>query len=325
MKRYLVTGGAGFIGSHLVELLLTQGHYVIVIDNMVTGSSENLAHLLEYQERGHLELYEEDAVSFAGLEDVVKDADGVFHLAAMVGVENILQHTLLSMQNNLRATESVLECCAKYRTPLLFSSSSEVYGESSKLSFNENDQLHIGNAYQPRWSYASTKIVEEQLIMAYHRERNVPTVIVRLFNTIGERQSGKYGMVVPRFIGQALRGESLTVYGDGTQQRCFCAVQDVVGALVQLIDCEDAQGEVINIGSQELIRIQELAKLIINQTGSTSSFTCTPYDQVAAGGFVDMKYRMPDLSKSKKLIGYRPSWSLIQVIDAMITYEKNRS
>mgnify|MGYP005849476523 CR=1 FL=1 len=325
MKRYLVTGGAGFIGSHLVEQLLLQGHNVTVIDSLVTGSRENQADLFEYRASGRLVLNEEDVSSFAGLEDVVESVDGVFHLAAMLGVENILQNTLLSMQNNLRATESILECCAKYRTPLLFTSSSEVYGQSDKPLFSEDDQLHIGSTSQPRWSYASTKIVEEQLMMAYHRERSLPAVIARLFNTIGERQSAKYGMVVPRFIGQALRGEPLTVYGDGTQQRCFCAVQDVVGAMVQLIGCEDAQGEVMNIGSQELISIQELAKLIINRTGSTSSLKCIPYDKIAAGGFVDMRYRMPDLSKITTVIGYRPSWSLTQVIDSLITYEKNRS
>lgn len=324
MSSYIVTGGAGFIGSHLTERLLVLGNQVVVIDNLSTGSIANLAHLSSYTQSGQLMLHAEDVSTYEGLEAQIHAADGVFHLAAMVGVENILHKTLLSMQNNLQTTERVLKYCARYGKKLLFTSSSEVYGQSEKELFSENDTLHIGSSHLPRWSYASAKIIEEHLVMAHHRELKMPSVIVRLFNTIGERQSDRYGMVVPRFVRQAVRGEALTVYGDGTQQRCFTAVDDVVTAMIKLINCPAANGQIVNIGTQELVSIKQLAARVIEQTTRHSSIRIIPYSDLSAEGFVDMRYRKPDLAKMRKFIDYTPQWTLDQMIERLIQYEKSK-
>src|SRR5919109_3785039 len=304
MKRALITGGAGFIGSHLSEALLERGDAVQVIDDLSTGSMRNIIHL-----KGHPRFsYMLDTVMNRPLMlELVDQADVVFHLAAAVGVRLIVEQPVRTIETNIKATELVLDLCAHKQKPVLLASPSEVYGKLDRPVFSEEGDLVLGPTSRARWCYAASKIIDEFLAKAYFKERGLPTVVVRLFNTIGPRQTGQYGMVVPRFVSQALLGEPLTVYGDGRQRRSFTWVGDVVQAMIELIAQPRAYGEVFNIGHTEEIAIYALAELVKGLTASASAIVCIPYEQAYEAGFEDMARRLPDLSKIQRTIGYQPS------------------
>jgi len=318
--KVLVTGGAGFIGSHLTELLLAEEHEVTVVDNLSTGSLENLVHL-----EGHprLEVIVDSALNQPRMNALVPRHDIVFHLAAAVGVKWIIENPLQSIETNLRATEIVLAAAAQRGTPVLIASTSEVYGKNERVPLREDDDSVIGSTQITRWLYANTKATDEFLALAYHRERGVPVVIARFFNTVGPRQSGRYGMVVPRFVSQALRGEPVTIYGTGMQSRCFTDVRDSVRAIYELMRHPRAFGEVFNIGNPEEITILDLAKLILRLTGSTSEIQFIPYHEAYPHGFEDMLRRVPCVEKLRSYLGWAPSIpleeNLRRVIDQMRT------
>lgn len=317
----LITGGAGFIGSHLAEALLDRGWRVQIIDDLSTGSIENIEHL-----KGHPRFsYELDTVLNRSLMmELVDRADVVFHLAAAVGVRLIVERPVHTIETNIKTTEVVLELCARKGKPVLISSTSEVYGKLNRETFSEDDDLVLGPTSKFRWCYAASKIIDEFLAKAYYKERGLPVVVVRLFNTIGPRQTGQYGMVVPRFVRQALRGEPITVYGDGTQRRSFTWVGDVVDAMIRLIQHPRAYGEVFNVGHTKDISIYELARLIKTMTGSPSEIVFIPYEQAYEAGFEDMPRRLPDISKIQALIGYRPTLDLPEMLERIIAYERER-
>jgi UDP-glucose 4-epimerase len=311
----LITGGAGFIGSHLAERLLDQGHHITVIDSLATGSLDNLRHLLEDPD---FELITESALNDGLMEYLVRRCDVVYHLAAAVGVRWIIDHPLLSIQTNIRATEVVLEQASRFDKPVLIASTSEVYGKNDSGALREEDDSIIGSTQITRWLYANSKATDEFLALAYHRERGLPVVIVRFFNTIGPRQTGQYGMVVPRFVQQALRGEALTVYGDGQQTRCFTDVQDTVAAMVRLMETPAAVGETFNIGNPQETTIEDLARLVIEMTGSSSGVRYLPYEAVYEGGFEDMRRRVPEVSKLRAAIGFVPEIPLERTLESII-------
>jgi UDP-glucose 4-epimerase len=315
--RYLITGGAGFIGSHLAERLVHAGHSVTVLDDLSTGSIQNLRALRGQPRFRHVidTIMDRQLVA-----ELVDDCDIVFHLAAAVGVKLIVESPVRTIETNIKGTDIVLECASKKKRKLLLTSTSEVYGKARKLPFSEADDLVLGPTTMGRWSYACSKAIDEFLALAYWRERRLPVVIVRLFNTVGPRQTGRYGMVLPNFVRQALAGTPVTVYGDGTQSRCFTHVSDAVGALVELANDPQAVGEVFNIGNDEEISIGDLARLVKELTGSRSEITYVPYDQAYGAGFEDMARRVPDLSKIRQLIGYRPTWSVRSIIEDVIAY-----
>ncbi len=320
--RFLITGGAGFIGSHLSDALLGQGHRVHILDDLSTGSMENVAHLKAHDRFG----YTIDSAADARLvAELVDEADIVFHLAAAVGVELIVESPVRTIETNVHCTEVVLAQAAKKRRPVVIASTSEVYGKSTALPFREDGDLTLGPTSIGRWAYACSKAVDEFLAVAYWKERKLPTVVVRLFNTVGPRQTGLYGMVVPRFVRQALAGQTVTVYGDGRQQRCFCHVSDVVKALIDLSMHEEASGEVFNIGSEEEIRIIELAEKVIAMTDSESSISLVPYDEAYEEGFEDMVRRIPDTSKLRALTGWERTRSLDDVIRDVIESHRTAS
>jgi UDP-glucose 4-epimerase len=321
MTRALITGGAGFIGSHLTEALLERGWQVEVIDDLSTGSIRNIEHL-----KGHRAFsYVLDTVMNRPLMvELVDRADVVFHLAATVGVRLIVEAPVRTIETNIKATEVVLELASRKKKPVLLSSTSEVYGKLGKEAFSEDDDLVLGPTSRARWCYAASKIIDEFLARAYWKERGLPTVVVRLFNTIGPRQTGQYGMVVPRFIRQALRGEPITVYGDGTQKRSFTWVGDVVEALIALIQQPQAYGEVFNVGHTKQISIHELAVLVKEMTRSRSEIVFVPYEEAYEAGFEDMPRRLPDLTKLKRLIGYEPTRSLSEMLERIIAYEREQ-
>ena len=321
MKRALITGGAGFIGSHLAENLLEQGWQVEIIDDLSTGSIENIEHL-----KGNPNFsYVLDTVLNRSLMlELVDRADVVFHLAAAVGVRMIVERPVHTIEVNIKSTELVLELASRKRKVVLLSSTSEVYGKLDKPKFSEEDDLVLGPTSRARWCYAASKIVDEFLAKAYFKEKGLPVVVVRVFNTIGPRQTGQYGMVVPRFVRQALRGEPITVYGDGTQRRSFTWVGDVVKAMIALVQTPRAYGEVVNIGHTKDISIYELAVLVKQLTNSPSEIIFIPYDQAYDVGFEDMKRRLPDLTKIQQLIGYRPSMDLPEMLKQIIAYERER-
>ncbi len=319
--RALITGGAGFIGSHLAEALLARGDRVWVIDDLSTGSIENIAPLKSHPRFG----YVIDTVFNRGvMAELVDLADVVFHLAAAVGVRLIVEDPVWTLEQNVKGTEVVLELAAKKKKTVLLASTSEVYGKLDKPRFSEEDDLVLGPTSKARWAYAASKIIDEFLGRAYWKQKGVPVVIVRLFNTIGPRQTGRYGMVVPRFVRQALLGEPITVYGDGSQRRSFTWVGDVVDALIKLVGCPAAAGEVFNVGHTEDISIGELAELIKRKTNSPSEIVFIPYEQAYEAGFEDMRRRLPDLSKINRYIGYRPTLSLAEMLDRVIDYERSR-
>lgn len=320
-RHYLITGGAGFIGSHLAEHLLAQEHRVTILDDFSTGRMENIAHLLERREVGLIRASVEEvqAVNLA-----VQQADAVFHLAAAVGVQLIADEPVRTIQTIIRGTEVVLEAANRWRRPVLITSSSEVYGFGTKVPFSETDDIAIGPTVHPRWCYAYAKGIDEFLGLAYHKQFGLPVCIVRLFNTVGPRQVGQYGMVLPRFIDRALAGEAIPVTGDGTQTRCFCHVHDVVAALVRLIETPAAFGEVFNLGSDEEISIRALAERIVKKTGSNSRIELLPYEKVYGQHFEDVPRRVPDLSKITSAIGFLRKYALDQIIDAVIADRKQQ-
>jgi UDP-glucose 4-epimerase len=309
--RYLVTGGAGFVGSHLVDALLKRGDQVSVLDDLSTGRHQNIRHHLNNPDFSFISgsILDADLV-----DDSIRRADIVFHLAAAVGVKLIVERPLESLATNIRGSEIVLEKAHKYGRKIMVTSTSEIYGKNSSDLLDEEDDRILGSPLKTRWSYSEAKAIEEVLAYSYWREKGLPTVIVRLFNTVGPRQVGSYGMVVPRFIESALQNKPLTVYGDGTQKRCFCHVQDVISGLLKLIDNPLAEGKVFNLGSQEEISITELAKKIITLTGSTSEINYIPYDEAYEDGFEDMPRRVPGTAKVKNLTGWNTTKTLVDIV-----------
>lgn len=307
----LVTGGAGFIGSHLVERLLADGHSVVVIDDFSTGSRENLQPVVGNPK---LRVIDSRISACEELPELAARARAIYHLAAAVGVELVVKSPIRTLETNLHETEVLLKAAAGHSASLLLASTSEVYGKSEKPVFSEEDDLLIGPPYRSRWGYACSKLMDEFLALAYAHEKSLPVIISRLFNTVGPRQTGQYGMVLPRFISAAKRGAPLLVYGDGLQSRCFCFVKDTVEAMVRLQGCAAARGQVFNIGGTEEISILELAKLVVATLGSTSKIELVPYDQAYAPGFEDMRRRKPRIEKLAATVGFHPLTSLRQII-----------
>jgi len=315
--HYLITGGAGFIGCHLAEKLLSAGESVTVIDDLCTGSIQNIERL---KVRRGFHYIVESIFNRHLLAELIDDADAVFHLAASVGVRLIVESPVRTIENNVKGTEAVLEFACKKKKKVLITSTSEVYGKSTKIPFAEDDDLVMGGTQKGRWSYACSKAIDEFLALAYWKEKGLPVVIVRLFNTVGPRQTGRYGMVLPSFVRAALAGQPLTVFGDGKQSRCFCHVNDTVGALAKLIEHPEAVGEIFNVGSEEEISIGELAHLVKLMTRSASPIQYIPYDQAYEAGFEDMQRRVPDTSKVKNLVGFRTTHDTRQVVQSVIDY-----
>jgi UDP-glucose 4-epimerase len=309
--RYLITGGAGFIGSHLSEELLGRGDQVHVLDDLSTGSIDNLRHL---KGRPGFEYTIDSAANAPVVAELVDWADVVFHLAAAVGVQLIVESPVRTIETNVHCTEVVLAQASKKKKPVFIASTSEVYGKSADLPFREDGDLTLGATVRGRWSYACSKAIDEFLAIAHWKERKLPTVVGRLFNTVGPRQSGRYGMVIPNFVTQALADRPITVYGDGTQRRCFCHVADVVVAVADLMQRNDVYGEVFNIGSDSEIEIRELAQRVRETTGSSSDVTLVPYDVAYEEGFEDMQRRVPDTTKIRERIGWQPTRSLDQIL-----------
>ncbi len=317
----LITGGAGFIGSHLAEAMLNAGHGVTVVDDLSTGSFENISALAGQKGFQFVRESVRNDTTMAVLTD---RCDVIFHLAAAVGVQLIVDKPVHTIETNIHGSEVVLNLANKFGRKIFVASTSEVYGKSDKVPFSEDDESVLGPTRFTRWSYACSKMVDEFLALAYHDQFGLETVVGRLFNTIGPRQTGAYGMVVPRFVRAAVRGEPLEVYGTGDQSRCFTNVADVVGALIKLMDCPEAVGRVVNIGSVELITIAALAEKIIAMTGSKSEIRRLTYEQAYGRPFDDMLTRKPDLTRIKRLIGYEPGYSLDETLRQIIEYEKDR-
>jgi UDP-glucose 4-epimerase len=313
MKRhnFLVTGGAGFIGSHLVERLLTAGKSVTVVDDLSTGSLLNLRAVARHP---NLRVRRSKISACAELPKLVGESEAVYHLAAAVGVELVVRSPIHVLRTNLRETEVLLEAAARRRVPVLLTSTSEVYGKSHKPALGEEDDLLIGPPTHARWSYACSKLMDEFLALAYAQERGLPVVIVRLFNTVGPRQTGRYGMVLPRFIAAAKGGQPLRVFGDGNQTRCFCHVRDTVEALIRLQNCSAARGQVFNVGGTEEIRIRDLARLVIQELRSGSCIKFVPYAKAYAPGFDDLRRRKPRVAKLARFTGFRPATPLREII-----------
>jgi UDP-glucose 4-epimerase len=319
--RVLITGGAGFIGSHLSDAYLKRGDEVYVIDDLSTGSIENIQHL-KTDPRFH---YTIDTVhNLPVVAELVDQCDVIFHLAAAVGVKLIVESPVRTIETNVRGTEVVLNLANKKKKKVLVASTSEVYGLSEQVPFREDGNLVMGATTKGRWSYACSKAIDEFLALAYWREKKLPTIVVRLFNTVGPRQTGQYGMVIPTFVKQALAGRPITVYGDGKQTRCFGYVGDIVGALVKLMDNPAAVGQVFNIGSSEEVTILELAARIKELTNSSSEIAFVPYDEAYEEGFEDMPRRVPDISKVGALIGFRPEMNLEGILQSVINYHSGR-
>jgi len=316
-KRALVTGGAGFIGSHLCEYLLKKDYHVVAIDNLLTGS---IANLKTCQKHVHFQFVRASITDTPVLDRFISESDIVFHLAAVVGVQLIVDKTVLTIETNIMGTESVLRSALRYGRKVLVASTSEVYGKGNKIPFAEDDDVLLGATLKSRWSYAASKMVDEFLALAYHHEYQLPVVPFRLFNTVGPRQSGQYGMVIPRFVSQALQHKPVLVHGDGTQSRCFCHVSDVVQAIYLLSEQQSAIGRVFNIGGTEEISIFKLAETIIKQTNSKSKIEYVPYDQVYGKGFEDMQRRVPDIQRIQNLTKWTPQLSLQDIIQDVSEY-----
>ncbi|MCA1591756.1 MAG: GDP-mannose 4,6-dehydratase [Acidobacteria bacterium] len=319
--RVLITGGAGFIGSHLSDAYLERGDEVFIIDDLSTGSIDNITHLKSHA-RFH---YTIDSVhNQPAVAELIDQCDVIFHLAAAVGVKLIVESPVHTIETNVRGTEVVLAQANKKKKKVLVASTSEVYGLSTEVPFKEDGNLVMGATTKGRWSYACSKAIDEFLALAYWREKKLPTVVVRLFNTVGPRQTGQYGMVIPTFVKQALAGRPITVYGTGEQTRCFGYVGDVVGALVKLMDKDDSVGQVFNIGSDEEVSIMELAERVKSLTGSSSEIVTMPYDEAYEEGFEDMPRRVPDISKVGAAVGFRPTMKLDGILESVIEYYRSR-
>ncbi len=310
-RQVLITGGAGFIGSHLADALLSTGCEVTILDNLSTGRFANIAHLVG---RPGFRFAIDDIANALVLDRLASECQIIFHMAAAVGVQLIVEHPVHTIETNVMGTEAVLQAAARYRAKVVIASTSEVYGKGSRVPFQEGDDVVLGPTDKNRWAYAASKMVDEFLALAYHREKSLPVVIARMFNTVGPRQTGQYGMVIPRFVRQALRGQPITVYGDGSQSRCFCAVSDTVRALIGLADHPEADGGVFNIGTSEEITILELAHRVKAVTGSASSIQFIPYDEAYAPGFEDMQRRVPDTGRIQQLLGWRPHITLDEIL-----------
>jgi UDP-glucose 4-epimerase len=319
--RYLVTGGAGFIGSHLCESLLAEGHEVCAYDDLSTGAVDNIAAL---KGNPRFSLVVDNLFSAPHVAELIDQADVIFHLAASVGVFQIVESPVRTIETNIRGTEIVLFNAAKKKKLTVVASTSEVYGKSAKVPFSEEDDCVIGPSSKGRWSYAASKLVDEFLALSYFKERKVPTVVVRFFNTVGPRQSGRYGMVLPRFVRQALEGGPITVFGDGQQSRCFGWVGDVVGALVRLSREPRACGQVFNIGNDREITIEALAQMIRDRIDPAVRIEHIPYEKAYEAGFEDMLRRVPDLRKIKAMVGYQPTLGVEQIVDRVIQFERAR-
>jgi UDP-glucose 4-epimerase len=316
--KALITGGAGFVGSHLAEALLTRGDEVYVLDNLQTGSIENIEHL-KPNPRFHYTI--DSVMNEPVTAELIDRVDAVFHLAAAVGVRLIVESPVNTIETNVHGTEMVLKLANKKKKKVVLASTSEVYGKNSEVPFREDADLVMGATTKGRWSYACSKAIDEFLAVAYHKEKRLPVVIVRLFNTVGPRQTGRYGMVIPNFVKQSLLGHPITVYGDGSQRRCFTYISDVVGALVRLADHEEAVGQVFNIGNdREEVTILELAERVKRLTRSRSSIVRVPYDEAYEEGFEDMLRRVPDLTRLRALIGYEPKVHLDEILENVIAF-----
>lgn len=315
MIHSLVTGGCGFIGSHLAEALLARGHRVTVIDDLSTGAIANIAGFRDHpQFRHHIE----SVLNRPLMAELVDAADEVYHLAAAVGVRLIVERPVDTIEINIRGTEVVLDMAAKKGKRVLIASSSEVYGKGARVPFGEEDDCVLGPSTRPRWSYACSKLIDEFLALAHHRERGLPTVVARLFNTVGPRQTGAHGMVIPRMVEAALAGAPVVVHGDGQQTRTFCHVHDTVAALIALMDTPEAKGRVFNVGGEEEVTIAELARRIIAITGSRSPVQLVPHSEVFGPDFEDLRRRVPDTARLRALTGWRPTRSLNQIIEDVV-------
>ncbi len=318
--KFLITGGAGFIGSHLAEELIKGDNGIIILDNLSTGRYENIEHLLNNK---NFEFVEGNILDAILMDKLVEQVDIIFHLAAAVGVDLIVKKPLESLTTNIKGSEIVLEMANRYHKKILITSSSEIYGKNVNGPLKENDDRILGSPLKVRWGYSTAKAVDEMLAYVYWKEKRVPSIIVRLFNTVGPKQTGAYGMVMPRFISQAVKNEPITVYGTGKQSRCFIHVKDVVNALILLIKEPKAVGEVFNIGSQEEITIEQLAKEIIRITKSKSKIDYISYEKAYEEGFEDMQRRVPDITKINKLIGFKPTFTLLEIIEDIVKYLKS--
>ena len=314
----LVTGGAGFIGSHLTESLLSSGEDVIVLDDLSTGNEQNLAAILDHPS---LQFVKGSILDASLVDELVGRSHTVYHLAAAVGTFTILNKTLESLRTNLHGTENVIESALQHGARVLIASTSEVYGKNTKIGLREDDDRHIGSPLKNRWSYAEAKAIDETLAYLYAAEHGLQAVIVRLFNTVGPRQTGSYGMVIPRLVGQALAGEPLTVFGTGNQVRCFCHVHDVVPALQALMADTRAYGHVFNIGGSEQVSIRRLAERVLAVVGSSSALTYVPYESAYGAGFEDMQRRVPDCTRARQQIGFRPTRSLTDIIQEVAAHQ----
>jgi|TARA_B110000263_G_scaffold249396_1_gene266874 UDP-glucose 4-epimerase len=318
--RALITGGAGFIGSHLADRLLDRGDQVVLLDDLSTGRLANIEHLTGSPDA---EFVLGSVLNVDLVDHVVSRVDTVFHLAAAVGVNLIVEKPLESLMTNIRGTETVIEKAHKYGKRVLVTSTSEIYGKNTSDSLSEDDDRILGSPLKSRWSYSEAKAIDEILAYTYWREKGLETIIVRLFNTVGPRQTGSYGMVVPRFIGQALRNQPITVFGDGTQTRCFCHVSDVVGGLISLSEHPDAFGKVFNLGGSEEISMADLAERVINLVESESQLEFIPYDDAYEEGFEDMPRRVPNTNRANRLVGFEPSVGLDDIILSVIADQRS--
>ncbi len=320
--RSLITGGAGFIGSHLAEKLLAEGHHVTLLDNLSTGQYANVEHL---DSNDDVELIIDSVLNEKLTEELIRRSDRVYHMASAVGVKLVMEQPVKTIETIFGGTDIVLRQCSRYRKRVLIPSTSEVYGKGVSVPFHEDDDVVTGATSKHRWAYACAKQLDEFLALAHHKETRLPVVVVRLFNTVGPRQTGQYGMVVPRFVQSALDGEPLIVHGDGEQTRCFAHVGDVVNALAKTLESPDCFGEVINLGNDNEVTINELAKVAVELTGSKSEIRHVPYTEVYGEGFEDMRRRVPSLVKAKRLLGYQPMTDLRTIVQDVATGLRRRN
>jgi UDP-glucose 4-epimerase len=319
--RYLITGGAGFIGSHLAEQLLRRGEFVILLDNLSTGSIDNIRHLKNSERlKYHLDSIENKQL----LAELVDEADVIVHLAAAVGVRLIVESPVRTIETNVNGTQLVLEAACKKRKLVVTASTSEVYGKNTQVPFHEDADLVLGPTTKGRWSYAASKALDEFLALSYWKEKKLPVIVVRLFNTVGPRQTGRYGMVLPNFVDQALNGKPITVYGSGKQSRCFCDVRDTVDGLMRLMDTQQAIGEVVNIGNTEEVSIEGLARIVRERTQSNSEIVYIPYDRAYEPGFEDMLRRVPNIEKLRALTGFQPRTPLVEIVDRVAEFLREK-